>query len=169
MTAPERRILFVCLGNICRSPMAEGIARHLAEQADCAQPLQFDSAGTGRWHLGDPPDPRAIATAARKGVDIAALRGRQVAAQDFARFDLILALDRSNLAALRAKAPAGAKARLALFLEETLGRAEDVPDPYFGAEDGFETVYTMLFEGCSALIEKLGPGGSCSEKTSSVR
>lgn len=158
MRPPSIRILFVCLGNICRSPMAEGIARHLA--AESGAPLLFDSAGTGRWHIGDPPDPRAIATARGKGVDITTLRGRQVGVEDFSRFDLILALDRSNWTSLKALAPTGASARLALFMEETLGRSEDVPDPYFGAEDGFETVYSMLLDGCSALIEKLAPRGS---------
>lgn len=135
--------------------MAEGIARRLVDEAGLADRVEVDSAGTGSWHIGDPPDPRAIATAATNGTDIATLRGRQVEAADFQRFDLILALDRSNLATLKAKAPRNATARLALFMEETTGRAVDVPDPYFGAQDGFETVYTMLFDGCSAWIGKL--------------
>ena len=155
MAAPKIRILFVCLGNICRSPMAEGIARRLVDEAGLADRVEVDSAGTGSWHIGDPPDPRAIATAAPNGTAIATLRRRQLEAADFQRFDLILALDRSNLATLKAKAPRNATARLALFMEETTGRAMDVPDPYFGAQDGFETVYTMLFDGCSAWIGKL--------------
>ncbi|MFB2551391.1 low molecular weight protein-tyrosine-phosphatase [Ensifer soli] len=144
------RILFVCLGNICRSPLAEGIARHLAGGAP--SPIHVDSAGTGGWHIGDPPDGRSIAVARRHGVDISAQAARQVERADFTRFDLILGMDRQNVATLRALAPAGTTARIALFLDHTLGLDEDVPDPYFGGADGFEAVYSQLFKGCGALL-----------------
>lgn len=148
---PQISILFVCLGNICRSPLAEGILRHLAAKTGRADEFLIDSAGTGAWHIGDPPDSRAIAVAAEHGIDISALRARRVEATDFDRFDLILALDRKNLHSLKVSAPAGTLARIALFAEHALATADDVPDPYFGGRAEFEDVYRMLYRGCASM------------------
>ncbi|WP_455269778.1 low molecular weight protein-tyrosine-phosphatase [Rhizobium herbae] len=145
------RILFVCLGNICRSPLAEGILRHVAQD----DLVDVDSAGTGGWHIGDPPDHRSIAVARKYGIDITGQRGRKVGAGDFEVFDLIFAMDRSNLANLRKLAPPEAQHKLHLFLDYTVGTERDVPDPYYEGPEGFETVYSMLFEGCSLLIGRL--------------
>lgn len=140
------RILFVCLGNICRSPLAEGILRAMA---DGRQDIGVDSAGTAAWHVGKAPDPRSVAIAARHGIDISSLRARQVSSDDFSRFDLILAMDAANLADLQALAPADAPARLRRFLDR------DVPDPYYGGDDGFADVHAMLEQGCKALLVEL--------------
>ena len=148
---PQISILFVCLGNICRSPMAEGILRHLAEKAGRADEFLIDSAGTGAWHIGDPPDSRAIAVAADHDIDISGLRARKVAPADFDRFDLILALDHDNLLSLRESAPSGATARIALFSEHAFATAQDVPDPYFGGRAEFDAVYRMLYRGCASI------------------
>ncbi|CAN7302990.1 low molecular weight protein-tyrosine-phosphatase [Pararhizobium sp. LjRoot238] len=150
------RILFVCLGNICRSPLAEGIFRHLSR----GYPVEVDSAGTGGWHIGDLPDRRSIAVAGRHGIDITGQRGRKIDASDFEAFDLIFAMDRNNLATLRALAPPAARRKLHLFLDYTLGVERDVPDPYYEGPEGFEAVYSMLFEGCSSLIGRLEDSGS---------
>lgn len=150
------RILFVCLGNICRSPLAEGIFRHLSR----GHPVEVDSAGTGGWHVGDLPDRRSIAIAKRHGIDITGQRGRKIDAGDFEAFDLIFAMDRNNLATLRALAPPAARHKLHLFLDYALGVERDVPDPYYEGAEGFETVYSMLFDGCSSLIGRLEVSGS---------
>lgn len=150
------RILFVCLGNICRSPLAEGILQHLTQ----GRGIEVDSAGTGSWHIGDPPDRRSITVAVKHGIDIGGQRGRKVDKRDFETFDLILAMDRNNLATLRALAPASAHARLHLFLDYAQGAEIDVPDPYHEGPDGFEAVYSMIFEGCSSLAGKLEPRAS---------
>jgi len=128
------RILFVCLGNICRSPSAEGVMRAMLTADDT---IETDSAGTGAYHIGNPPDPGAIAEAARRGIDISDLRARQVETSDFDTFDLILAMDRSNLANLKRIAPKGHRAKIRLMIEGT-----DVPDPYY--EDNFGDVFDML-------------------------
>ena len=150
---PPTSVLFVCLGNICRSPLAEGVFRHQLEKAGYAD-IRVDSAGTGAWHLGDPPDPRSIETAARHGLDISGQRARRLNESDFRDHDLILAMDRSNRDTLLARAPAAARGRIHLFMEIALGETRDVPDPYYGTGDGFEMVYRMLVEGSSALVEK---------------
>lgn len=142
-------ILFVCLGNICRSPLAEGILRHRIEAAGLSAAVSVDSAGTASWHIGKSPDPRSIAVAARNGIDLTSQRARQVAPADFTRFDMILAMDADNLKELRARAPAGSRTQLRRFL----GR--DVPDPYYGGPDGFDHVFRMLDEGCAALVAEL--------------
>lgn len=131
MTASPPALLFVCLGNICRSPLAEAAFRHRAAEAGLA--ALADSAGTGDWHVGEPPDPRAIAEARRHGLDISTCRGRQVSAADFSRFTHILALDARNLADLTRLAPAGARARLSLLLDHVPDMAgQPVADPYWG-------------------------------------
>lgn len=149
VTAPA--ILFLCLGNICRSPLAEGAARAAFTDAGIAATL--DSAGTGDWHVGRPPDPRALAEARRRGVDISDLRARQLSPGDFTRFDLILAADAENLRAARALAPADATARLMLMLDLVPGRAGDsVTDPYYGADDGFAETWDDVSAVAAALV-----------------
>lgn len=148
-------ILFVCMGNICRSPLAEGVLRHLANGAAMSDQLTIDSAGTGGWHAGDAPDPRSIAMARQHGVDISRQRARQVAPADFETFDLILAMDENNLANLLQSSPESERHKIHLFMDYATGRRENVPDPYYGAEDGFLKVYNMLFAGCRSLFEKM--------------
>lgn len=155
---PERSltpaILFVCLGNICRSPLAEAAMR--AELAKVGIAATVDSAGTGDWHIGNPPDPRAIAEAARHGLDIGGYRARQVRAEDFMAFDHIVALDGRNLADLAAMAPAQARARLSLLLDHVPGRAgEDVVDPYYGDAADFAQAWADVSAGARALASAL--------------
>ncbi|WP_226634544.1 low molecular weight protein-tyrosine-phosphatase [Brevundimonas poindexterae] len=151
-------LLFVCLGNICRSPLAEGALRHVARQQGLA--LRLDSAGTGDWHVGHPPDPRAIAAARRNGVDISDLRARQVTADDFTRFDHILALDRQNLADLRRLAPAGSTARLTLLLDHVPGReGQGVADPYTGTAADFDQTWADVTAAAAGLVQTLLPSG----------
>jgi len=160
-------ILFVCMGNICRSPLAEGIFSHLVTQAGLTGHFTIDSAGTGGWHEGDSPDQRSIATAKSHGIDISGQRARRIQSRDFKDFDLILAMDRENLAALGGSAPDEAEIRL--FGDAALGTGEDIPDPYYGGPEGFKLVYTRLLAGCSKLLETLVERASCSGNTSSVR
>jgi protein-tyrosine phosphatase len=148
------KILFVCTGNICRSPTAEGVFRHLATRAGLGGRVQVDSAGTHGYHIGEAPDARSCAAAAVRGVDLSMLRARRVSQHDFETFDLILAMDREHLARLAALRPNGARAEIKLFLDfhpEHKGR--DVPDPYYGGEDGFVAVIDMIEQTSAALIE----------------
>lgn len=154
-TNGSRSVLFVCLGNICRSPLAEGVFADVAQKAGRGGEFRLDSAGTGAWHVGLPPDRRSIAVAASHGVDITGQSARQVDLKDFSRFDLLLAMDRSNLADLRARAPEAAHGRIHLFLDYCSGLARDVPDPYYGGPDGFENVYRMIREASEALLSRL--------------
>lgn len=147
----DHAILFVCLGNICRSPLAEGIFRSLVAQSGLPDRFTIDSAGTGAWHAGKPPDPRSIDVAARNGIDISGQRARQVQAQDFQAFGTIVAMDRDNLATLRSRASGGA-AQLRLLLEAP---DRDVPDPYYGGADGFEQVFQLVRSGCAGLLASL--------------
>jgi protein-tyrosine phosphatase len=143
-------VLFVCLGNICRSPLAE-LAMRLAA-ADAGLDLTIDSAGTGDWHVGRPPDPRARAEAARHGHDIGSYRARQIDRTDFLRFDHIIALDASNRSDLMRMRPADAGARLSLLLDHVPGReGEDVFDPYYGDAAGFTETWADVSEGAAAL------------------
>ena len=147
-------LLFVCLGNICRSPLAEGALR--AEAARRGLELTVDSAGTGDWHAGEAPDRRAQATARRHGVDVSGQRARQVAPDDFRRFDHVIALDHDNLADLRALAPADATAQLSLLLDWVPGRAgQAVADPWFGDEAGFETTWADVSAAARAIADRL--------------
>ncbi|ASJ25267.1 low molecular weight protein-tyrosine-phosphatase [Laribacter hongkongensis] len=134
------RILFVCMGNICRSPAAEGVARAVFAAAGAGGQVWFDSAGTHAFHIGEAPDPRSQQHALRRGYDLSGLRARQVVPADFADFDWILAADRHNLAMLSAHAVAGSKARPGCMLDWAGRPGEDVPDPYYQGEAGFETV-----------------------------
>lgn len=147
-----RRVLFVCLGNICRSPSAEGLARHRFAAAGLGRRVVFDSAGVGGWHAGDPPDPRAVAACARRGVDISTLRARQFVADDFTRFDRILAMDADNLKRLASTAPTAAKAKLALTLDFSTAPGRSVPDPYYGGLDGFARMLDLLDEAIDGLL-----------------
>jgi protein-tyrosine phosphatase len=151
------RVLFVCLGNICRSPTAEGVLRVLAAREAPDLMLEVDSAGTAGYHIGEPPDPRTRAAAARRGYDLSTQRARVVEPADFERFDLILAMDRENLRVLRRRAPAGAHERLRLFLEFAPQAAdpEDVPDPYYGGPNGFEQVLDLVESASRGLLAHL--------------
>ncbi|WP_166041530.1 low molecular weight protein-tyrosine-phosphatase [Sphingosinicella sp. YJ22] len=147
-------VLFVCLGNICRSPLAE--AALVAEAERIGLDLEVDSAGTGDWHLGYPPDPRSVAVAQRNGVDISHLRARQVRPEDFHVFDQIVALDLQNLANLEAMRPAGAKAELSLLMDHVPGReGQAVADPYYGEDSLFDATWREVTEGAAALARRL--------------
>jgi protein-tyrosine phosphatase len=150
------RVLFVCTGNICRSPTAEGVFRQLLEEHGLDGRVEADSAGTYAYHVGEPPDGRSQSAALRRGVDLSGQRARKVRRQDFEDFDLILAMDRGHHAELLAMAPAGGEDRVAMFLEFAphLGTA-DVPDPYFGGGAGFEQVLDLIEGGASALIDHI--------------
>jgi protein-tyrosine phosphatase len=150
------KILFVCLGNICRSPTVEAVARRLAGIEASQLSLQFDSAGTAGYHIGDAPDPRSQAAAAARGYDLSALRARQLELADFSRFDLLLAMDGENLSEMRALAPEGAGHRCQLFLSYLAdSRPLAVPDPYYGGPDGFEEVLNLAERGVRALFVSL--------------
>jgi protein-tyrosine phosphatase len=150
-------VLFVCLGNICRSPLAEAAFR--AALAERGLDLVVDSAGTGGWHAGEPPDPRAQAVARRYGVAIGGYRARHVVEEDFHRFSHIVALDRDNLANLRRLRPADATAELSLLLDHVAGRqGQAVADPYYGDEAGFEVTWNEVNLGAKALLAALAPG-----------
>jgi protein-tyrosine phosphatase len=156
---PEHSVLFVCLGNICRSPTAEAVFRHLAERSGIGDALFVDSAGTGDWHVGAPPDRRAVDAARRRGYDLSALRARTVGPADFARFGWILAMDLQNLRALEAMRPPEYAGHLGLFL--TLApqlRIDEVPDPYFGSPAGFERVLDLVESAAEALLERVRTG-----------
>ena len=147
-------MLFVCLGNICRSPLAEAAFRAEAERLGLD--VEVDSAGTGAWHVGRPPDPRASGVAARHGVDISHLRGRQVTPADFRRFDHIVALDSRNLDDLRNLQPKDGHARLSLLLDHAAGRGgEGVADPYYGGDAHFDVTWRDVTDGARALAQRL--------------
>ncbi len=145
------RVLFVCLGNICRSPTAEGVFRDLVEREGLSGEIDIDSAGTHAYHIGEPPDGRAQAEAKRRGIDISTLRGRQAQAGDFKTFDYVLAMDRSNYQNLMRICPIGTEDKLGMFLDfaPALERRE-VPDPYY--EGGFDVVYDMIDEAAQGLL-----------------
>jgi protein-tyrosine phosphatase len=153
---PKTGVLFVCTGNICRSPTAEGVFRARARARGVLDRLHIDSAGTHDYHAGEAPDPRSIEHAARRGYDLKPLRARQVARRDFVEFHHILAMDQGHLRLLRAIEPAGATARIALYLEHsTSWRGLDVPDPYYGGGRGFEEVLDMVEEASERLLDAL--------------
>lgn len=150
------RILFVCLGNICRSPSAEGVARARAAALLKSDHYVFDSAGTGEWHAGDPPDPRAVSACAARGVDISGQRARQLSNDDFRTFDLILAMDQSNLSEITRR-NTGGSATIRLLLDYAPHSANrEVPDPYYGGDDGFEHMLDLLENAMDGLFERTG-------------
>ncbi|MDP2132432.1 MAG: low molecular weight protein-tyrosine-phosphatase [Sulfuritalea sp.] len=151
-----RRILFVCTGNICRSPTAEGVARALAQQLGLDEAFEFDSAGTHGYHVGDPPDPRTMAAALRRGYDLAPLRARRVTDFDFIRFDHVIAMGRDHLDWLQRACPSLYRDKLGLLLEFSRRFEEDeVPDPYYGGIDGFERVLDLVEDATQQLIREL--------------
>src|SRR5262245_40917723 len=150
------RILFVCLGNICRSPSAEAVLRRIAAQEAPDLELEVDSAGTAGYHIGEPPDARSQEAALRRGYDMSRRRARILEPDDFERFDLILAMDRDNLSVLRRRAPDAARERLRLFLEfAPEAGTPEVPDPYYGGASGFEEVLDLVEAASRGLIAHL--------------
>ena len=150
------KVLFVCLGNICRSPTAEGVFRGLVERRGLGGRIEIDSAGTSGWHIGVPPDTRAQAEAKRRGLDISGLRSRKVAADDFVRFDYIIAMDRENLADLAEQCPPLFRDRLHLFTEFAANPGgPDVPDPYYGGPSGFMKVFDLVTECSEGLLARI--------------
>lgn len=159
MSAPgEIAVMFVCLGNICRSPSAHGVFRERVSQAGLAGRIHIESSGTGDWHIGKAPDRRASAAASARGIDIGDLRAQQVTAADLQRFDYVLAMDRENLAALEALATStpGVRAQIALFGSYSEAyRDAPVPDPYFGGDQGFEQVLDMIEDAAQGLLPEI--------------
>ncbi len=151
-------VCFVCLGNICRSPTAEGVMRHQVEAARLSDRILIDSAGTGDWHVGASPDRRAQQAAGERGYDLSALRGRQIGPEDFERFDLVIAMDDANVAALKAICPPAQRDRIRLLMEFAPATdIREVADPYFGGDAGFERVLDQCEAACRGLIAALRP------------
>lgn len=150
------KILFVCLGNICRSPLAEGVFRQRVDEAGLSDDFEIDSAGTGSWHVGEPPDSRATMVAKEHGVDLDS-RARQVTPEDLERFDHVIAMDRDNLRSLeQMAASSGGSAEIQLLRDYDPDRdGADVPDPYYGGVSGFENVYDIVSRSCEGLLAKL--------------
>lgn len=158
-------ILFVCLGNICRSPIAEGVFRNIAENRGYANYFLIDSAGLGSWHIGNPPDERAQAAMRLHGIDIGNLRARRVAPDDFERFDLILAMDRSNRNGLFKLAPAAHQHKIALLMDfAPMLSVQEIPDPFFGEKDGFDYAYQLIDAACRGLFVTLTAPSGCQTK-----
>ena len=150
------KVLFVCMGNICRSPTAEGVFRHVVESAGLSETITIDSAGTHNYHVGAEPDKRSQQAAALRGYDLSQLRGRQVNVQDFHEFDYILAMDADNLANLQRICPDGLSHKVRLFLEHSKRfEQREVPDPYYGGGQGFEHVLDLIEDASAGLLEKI--------------
>ena len=146
-------VLFVCLGNICRSPTAEAVFKHKAAQAGLN--IEIDSAGTHGYHIGNPPDKRSQAAGVERGYSFKGLKCRRVDENDFERFDFILAMDNSNLANLHGMSPSQYHDKIKLFLDFANADDKEVPDPYYGGEEGFENVYQMLDKACDVIAKKI--------------
>lgn len=153
---PELAVLFVCTGNICRSPTADGVFRKLVADAGLQDRILVDSAGTHDYHVGSPPDPRSVEHAARRGYDLSPLRARRAIAADFERFDLVLAMDRDNRHLLESICPPARRDRLRMF-REFGGRpsTKDVPDPYYGGDSGFDQVLDLVEDCARGLLDEL--------------
>jgi len=150
------KILFVCMGNICRSPTAEGVFKSVVEKAGLADRITSDSAGTGDYHIGEAPDPRAQSAALSRGYDLSPLCARQVSRRDFSEFDYILAMDESNLRQLKRLCPPEHAGKVKLFMEFAgEGTAREVPDPYYGGAHGFERVLDMVEQASRGLLDHL--------------
>ena len=149
------KVLFVCLGNICRSPTAEGVFKRLVKDAGLEKVITSDSAGTGDYHIGDPPDPRAQAAAAKRGYDLSPLRGRQVTRKDFAEFDYVLAMDEWNLRDLRLMCPREHAHKVMRFTDFCSTGACRVPDPYGGGPQGFEHVLDLVEDAAQGLLHHI--------------
>lgn len=150
------RVLFVCLGNICRSPLAQGMMEYHLQRAGLGDRVRVDSAGTAAYHTGEPPDECAIEAAARRGFDISRQRARQVQCSDIEAFDYICAMDLDNLAALNARCPGVNDARLGLLMDFSPGPAgQEVPDPYYGGEDGFEHALDLIESAVEGLVQEI--------------
>ena len=150
------RLLFVCMGNICRSPTAEGVMRQVLTESVWANRVEIDSAGTHEYHIGEPPDRRAVLAARRRGIDLSSLRARAVSRDDFERFDLILAMDRGNLDELQRRAPLQAHERIRLVMDFAPdAHAREVPDPYYGGAKGFEEVLDLLEKAAAGLLQEV--------------
>ena len=156
MTEPRISVLFVCLGNICRSPTAEGVFRKLVDDAGLAELIHIDSAGTHAFHVAEPPDRRAQAAALRRGVELSGIRARRVSEADYERFDLILAMDEDNLAVLQERAGKEGVSSLRLFLDFSESSLEsEVPDPYYGGTAGFERVLDIVEAAAEGLLRHI--------------
>jgi protein-tyrosine phosphatase len=150
------RVVFVCMGNICRSPTAEAVFRHLVEKEGMDDLIYVDSAGTHDYHIGDPPDPRTQRAAKQRGYDMSDQRGRQVEVADFAQFDYVLAMDEANLDILKQLRPVDAQSHLGLFLEFAEHHSErEVPDPYYGGVQGFERVLDLVEDAAIGLLRHI--------------
>ena len=155
MSEAKTSVLFVCMGNICRSPTAEGVFRQHVEAAGLAERFEIDSAGTHAYHVGHPPDRRARAAAQRRGISLEAMRARRVEEEDFDRFTHIIAMDRDNLALLQEQAGDHRREKVRLFLEFASGPEIEVPDPYYGGPAGFERVLDLVDEASRGLLAML--------------
>jgi protein-tyrosine phosphatase len=152
----KTRVLFVCMGNICRSPTAEAVFRDYVERAGLSNEIQIDSAGTHDYHIGETPDSRTQRAARQRGYDLSQLRGRQVEAADFSRFDYLLAMDEGNLAILQRLRPLETSSHLGLFLDFARHHRErEVPDPYYGGTEGFERVLDMVEDAAEGFLQHL--------------
>jgi len=150
------KVLFVCMGNICRSPSAEGVFRKLVDNLELQADIEIDSAGTHSYHVGEPPDQRAQATALSRDIDLSDLRGRKFIPEDFKKFDYVLAMDQSNYQDMQAQNPGNGKAQLSLFLEFSRKHSEkEVPDPYYGGNQGFENVFNMIQDASEGLLQHI--------------
>lgn len=160
--SPRHGVLFVCLGNICRSPLAEGVFIHLARERGVLDRFDIDSCGTGGWHVGNPPDKRSVAVARKHGINLPSRARKLDPRSDFERFEWILAMDRSNHADLLAAGSTPKQTHLMMAFDAhflaTPSRAPDVPDPYYGGRDGFDTIYHMLTQACEGLLDSLTDG-----------
>jgi len=152
----QTSVLFVCLGNICRSPLADGIFTHLVNHRGLADQFHIDSCGTGDWHVGNPPDPRSVLVASKYGIDLSDLRARQFdASSDPSDFDLIIPMDAANHRELIKQGTPNDKVRLMRSFDPTLTGNHDVPDPYYGGDDGFDKVYEMLMRACEGMLDTI--------------
>ncbi len=149
------RVLFVCLGNICRSPTAHGVFEALVKSQQLSHVIKVDSAATSNWHIGKSPDARSVAMAAQRGIDLSHQRARQACESDFHHFDYILAMDHQNLSDLKGIQPTDGKAQLSLFLDFSESAPEEVPDPYYGGKDGFALVVDLVEQASEGLLQHI--------------